>query len=365
MRINKIFYLLFSFICLTSTILYGQESGNNIDKEGVALRDLAQIQGLRSNQLLGYGLVVGLPGTGDSRSKFASTAIKNLLSGIGQKIEDTRLSRSRNIAAVLVTGELNSFSKIGSRLNATVSSVGDASSLSGGILIQTPLYAGNREIYAVAQGSITTGGKDSNSSKAFKGGKTVGLLLSGVIIEKELDTGIFKNTADNKKVRVALKNFNFTTLYEVKQTLENSFPNTKTVLDGGAILVDIPQDTNSLEFIAKMEKLRIKTHAPSRVVINERTGTIITGGDVQVDPVGISRSGLGIGIKKDQTNVNLGFGADTEKKDKQTITHKFEGGHVIELIQSLNSIGANVKDLIAILEALSEAGALHGQLIVN
>ena len=378
------FFILFLFYA-SSSGFYAQVpeigSGSGVDdgadqdgeeEGGIALRDLAQIQGVRSNQLLGYGLVVGLGGTGDTRSKFASTAIQNLLSGLGQKIDARRLNETRNIAAVLVTAEIPSFAKVGSRLSARVSSVGDARSLEGGILIQTPLYAGNKEIYAVAQGAVTTGSKGTRRVSRFRSGNTVVSLLDGVIIEKELRDGILDNTEKRAgRLRVSLRHFDFSTLYQIKQKLEQEltqdFPGTKIELDNGAVFVDIPQGSETVALIAKMEKIRIKARYPARVVVNERTGTIVMGGDVRVDPVAISRSGMGMEVSKDKSSAlsNLGLQSHRNTQKQKPVSHEFAGGSISELIQNLNKIGANVRDIIAILEALKASGALHAELIVN
>ena len=347
-----------------------REDEANENEEGIALRDLAQIQGIRNNQLLGYGLVVGLAGTGDTRSKFASRAIRNLLTGLGQKIESPRFSESRNIAAVLVTAEIPSFAKVGSRLSARVSSVGDARSLEGGVLIQTPLYAGNKEIYAVAQGPVSLGGRKGEGGSRSRSGGTVGTLLDGAIIERELPLGLLDNSAGGgRRLRISLRHFDFSTLHEIKEKLEQKFPKAKFELDKGALFVDIPQGIDVVSFIARMEKLRIKARYPSRVVVNERTGTIVMGGDVRVDPVAISRNGMGVEVSKGKGGALSALGLRSSyRKGKQKggpVTHKFAGGNISELIQNLNKIGADVKDIIAILEALKASGALHAELIVN
>ncbi len=349
------------------------EGKDNKDKdENVPLRNLARIQGVRSDQLLGYGLVVGLPGSGDTRSSFASAAIQNLLSGLGQKSESSRLTRSRNIAAVLVTAEAPSFIKSGTRLDATISSIGDARSLEGGVLIQTPLYAGDRKIYAVAQGALTTAKEEKKANNSIGDSKTVGTLLSGVMIEKEIPGSIFDPDAkDSRRLRVSLRNFNFSTLHAIYEKLKDTFPNANVQWEGGSLSLDVPNQTDPVAFIAKMEKIRIKPQRPARVVINERSGTIVMGGDVRVDPVSISRNGMEVRLSSpDATAANIGIelgqGAAVSAHSKtKTITRQFSGSNLNEIIEALNGMGAGVKDIIAILEALRQAGALHAELIVN
>ncbi|MEQ9363835.1 MAG: flagellar basal body P-ring protein FlgI, partial [Leptospirales bacterium] len=221
----------------------GQKKG-----EGVRLKDLARITGIRTNQLLGYGLVVGLPGTGDSRSRLASESIGNLLGGLGQNLDKAGLN-ARNIAAVIVTAEVPPFAGRGDRVNATVSSIGDARSLEGGVLIQTPLYAGNKTIYAVAQGVVTTGGKSNERGGFSRTGDTVGLVLNGAAIERDVPARILEpeerpdsGANSPRRVRVSLNHFDFSTLNAVSKRLAETFTDAKVVIEGGSIVVTIPED---------------------------------------------------------------------------------------------------------------------------
>ena len=375
LKLIKIFYkaIYISLLFLIVFVLPAQSTNDSQNSgDGVALRDLAQIQGVRINQLLGYGLVVGLAGTGDSRSRFASNSIQNLLGGLGQKIDLTKLSETKNIAAVLVTADVPIFSKSGSRISALVSSIGDARSLEGGILIQTPLYAGNQEIYAVAQGSLTTGGRSSGSSgSSSKNAKTVANLLQGVIIEKEVKGEIFPNSENQRKVRISLNNFSFSTLSNLQKKLSETFQNIKITIDGATILFDIPNNIEPIAMIAQIENIKIKPAYKARVVINERSGTIVMGGDVKIDPVAISRMGNELKINGVgggggiNSGLKLGKSSDTSGGGGEIISREFSGGSVNELIQALNSMKADVKDIISIFEALKDSGALHAELIVN
>ncbi len=370
-------YFILTLLSFSLVMLSAQNNKNessDSEGEGIALRNLAQIQGVRINQLLGYGLVVGLSGTGDSRSKFASQSIQNLLGGLGQKIDGNKISETRNIAAVLVTADVPIFAKAGSRISALVSSMGDARSLEGGILIQTPLYGGNQQIFAVAQGALTTGGKNTNTNGG-KSGKTVANLLQGVIIERELKNELFGNSENNRKVRIALNNFDFSTLNTLQKKLNEVFPQIKIQIDGASLLMDIPKEQDPINFVAQIENIKIKPNYKARVVINERSGTIVMGGDVHIDPVALSRSGSELKaspLTRTSTNQSTGNGIKlssgggnlTENTNKG-ISKEFSGGNVSELIQALNSMGADVRDIIAILEALKDSGALHAELIVN
>lgn len=346
--------------------------------EGVRLKDLARITGIRTNQLLGYGLVVGLPGTGDSRSHLASESIGNLLGGLGQNLDKAGLN-ARNIAAVIVTSEVPPFAGRGDRVNATVSSIGDARSLEGGVLIQTPLYAGNKTIYAVAQGVVTTGGKSNQRGGFSRTGDTVGLVLNGASIERDVPARILEpdekpDPADParpeplRRVRVSLNHFDFSTLNSVSKRLAEQFPDAKVLIEGGSIVVTIPEGQGAVDYIARMEQIRIVPDYHARVVINERTGTIVMGGDVRVDPVAISRGGMELIVTGDALDARQGIHVQSTLKrleERKPVSQEFKGSDVSEIVQGLNDMGANVQDVIAILEALRDSGALHAELIVN
>ncbi|MBI3395293.1 MAG: flagellar basal body P-ring protein FlgI [Spirochaetia bacterium] len=333
----------------------GADAGTQTEKkdEGVRLKDLARISGIRSNQLLGYGIVVGLPGTGDSRTKFASEAIQNLLGNLGQKLEGAGLN-SRNIAAVLVTAEVPPFARKGDRISVTVSSIGDAKSLEGGVLIQTPLMAGNSKTYGVAQGVVTTGGREEKPGM----GRTVGTVMQGAALEQNIGSDFL----EEKKLRISLKEFDFATLNEVRTKIKQKYSTANVIAEGGSILVDIPAGTDSVEFAANIEEIRIQPKLRARVVINERTGTIVMGGDIRIDPVAISRGGMQIIVtaKGQKGEKKSGSG----RKEDTPVTQEFAATSVGDIIEALNTLGATVKDVIAILEALKDSGALHAELVV-
>ncbi len=336
-----------------------EQADSQADKNGVRLKDLARISGIRSNQLLGYGIVVGLPGTGDSRTKFASESVQNLLGNLGQKMEGLGVN-SRNVAAVLVTAELPPFARKGDRANVTVSSIGDAKSLEGGVLIQTPLVAGNGKIYAVAQGIVTTGGGRGDDRKDQ--GRTVGLVMQGGLLEENLGSDFL----EERKVRIQLKSFDFATLNELRMRIKEKIPGAESVVEGGSILVSIPKDRDPVEFIAQIEEVRIIPKYRSRVVINERTGTIVMGGDIRIDPVAVSRGGMQIIVTSRPLDAKSADKkpAGTGKKTDAPVTQELAAANVSDIIEALNALGATVKDIIAILEGLKDAGALHADLIV-
>ena len=345
-----------------------KDDGKN---KGVRIKELARIVGIRSNQLLGYGLVVGLPGSGDSRSKLASESIRNLLRNLGQKLPRAG-ENAKNIAAVLVTANLPPFARKGARMDIVVSSIGDARSLEGGVLIQTPLKAGDGVIYAVAQGVITTGGRGRGTERELRQtGRTVGLVLGGASVEKDPST----NFSENRRIRVSLNHFDFTTLNTVKKAVAATFPGVTVSSADGSVLIDIPVNTDPVEFISKLEEIRVVPSSRARVVINERTGTIVMGGDIRVDPVSVSRGPLKLILTGKGNTTSTGvsseleikYGPEAENSTKgkmRPVTNEFQATSVSEIVQALNAMGATVQDIIAILEALKESGALHAELKV-
>ncbi|MCB1175854.1 MAG: flagellar basal body P-ring protein FlgI [Leptospiraceae bacterium] len=339
------------------------------NKKGVLLKNLARISGVRTNQLIGYGLVVGLSGTGDTRSALASQTVQNLLGNIGQQALVTSKRSIQNAAAVLVTAELPPFVSPGDRLNVTVSSIGDARSLEGGVLVQTPLYAGNKQIYAVAQGPLSSMSKASRHSPASVK-QNVAQVINGAIVEKGLqpDVVIKSDEPDQiqHKIRITLFHFDFSTLYRVEQMLKQALPDAKPVINGSSIILNIPAHSDPVSYIAKVEQLRVEPDQRARVVINVRTGTVVMGGDVRVDPVAISRGGMELHVTGEIRDRRQGIHVDLENPAaKPEVSSEFQGTSIQEIVKGLNAMGASVQDIIAILESLRDAGALHAELIVN
>ena len=345
------------FFCILFVILF--ISIKNIKaqerrQEGVLLRDLVLIEGVRTNQLLGYGLVVGLGGTGDSRSPLASQAMQNLLTSLGQKLGTSVDLESRNIAAVLVTAEISSLSKLGARLDATVSSIGDARSLEGGVLIQTPLYAANQNIYAVAQGSLQRQGKKKSKEKF-----TVSKLGGGVLIEKEVDTSSMAWASGQKKIRMTLRYFDFSTLSRLQEKLKEKFSSLNVKLENTAITMDIPSDKSTIDFIAELESVRVKTNMRSQLVIDQKSGTIVMGGESYVEPVYISQS-----FSKKKKEASNYLQLEEDKKENKKGYH-FSGGSVQNLLDALQERGSDLESIISILETLKKSGSLHTELVIQ
>jgi flagellar P-ring protein precursor FlgI len=369
---------------------------------GARLKDIAAFKGIRSNQLIGYGLVVGLNGTGDgTNTEFTVRTIVNMLERMGVHISNEKISqiKLKNIAAVTVTANLPPFARNGSRIDVQVSSIGDATSLGGGTLLLTPLKGVDQQIYAVAQGPLVIGGfsvTGASGSGVQKNHPTVGIISKGAIIEKEVPLSL-----DGKK-ELALTLFypDFTTAENVKDTINRFMkgPHSKCI-DSGTIMISIPPafQNRVAECIASLERLEVVPDAVAKVILNERTGTVVMGENVRISTVAVAHGNLSIQIKE-QLNVSqpLPFapaalagtppvvvppreatgaiitpGGATVVTPDTSIKVKEEGGPLImvssgvslgEIIRALNAIGATPRDLIVILQSIKAAGALQADL---
>lgn len=314
---------------------------------GARLKDIASIRGVRENQLIGYGLVVGLKGTGDSATEFTSKSFSRLIEKMGVKLEKSDL-QSKNVAAVIITASLPAFAKAGNPLDITVSSVGDASSLVGGTLLQAPLRAANDEVFAVAQGSIsvTGDGKEIHT--------TSGRIPNGAIIERDIQADF----SSRKMYRMTLHNPDFTTAARTILTINKELGGQyATAKDAGTIDIVTPvsYENRGVELMATIESIDINPDQKARVVINEKTGTIVIGEKVKISKIGLSHGSLSLKVADDKA-----------KKSKDAVADKVTvldtGANVGDLVQALNKLGVSPKDLISILQSVKAAGALHGEL---
>jgi flagellar P-ring protein precursor FlgI len=333
MKLNKIFLLI--AMTLITTLA-----------QAARLKDIASIRGVRENQLIGYGLVVGLKGTGDSQAEFTSKSFARLIEKMGVKLDQTQIS-SKNVAAVIITASLPAFAKAGNPLDVTVSSVGDATSLVGGTLLQSPLRAANDQIYAVAQGTLSVlgDGKELHS--------TVGLVSGGAIIEKDIQADF----SSRKMYRMTLHNPDFTTaartILTINKELGGQFASAK---DAGTVDIITPPayENKGVELMATIEAIEINPDQKARVVINEKTGTIVIGEKVKISKVGLSHGNMNLKITDEKTKKTIAV------DDKITVLDS--GANVGDLVQALNKLGVSPKDLISILHSIKAAGALHGEL---
>ena len=314
--------------------------------EAARLKDISSIRGVRENQLVGYGIVVGLKGTGDGKSEFTSKSVGRMLDKLGVKL-DSGSVESKNVAAVIVTANLPPFAKAGNPLDITVSALGDSSSLEGGMLLQTPLRAANEEVFAVAQGSILLGGSGKD---AFT---TVGRVPNGAIIERDVATDF----QSRKMFRLTLHNPDFITaartVLTINKELGGQYASAK---DPGTIDIITPYsyENRGVELMAAIEAIEINPDSKARVVINERTGTVVIGDRVK-DFANVAISHGTLSVKVQGKNAKE---APTEEK----VAVVDSGVSVGDLVQALNKLGVSPKDLITILQSIKAAGALHGEL---
>lgn len=337
------------------------------------IKDIALIKGVRGNPVLGYGLVVGLNGTGDNRQTlFTTQSLANLLERQGITVPASAI-KVENVAAVMVTASLPPFARSGSRLDVTVSSVGDAESLQGGILLMTALRAGDNRVYAVAQGPITLGGFSAGgNSRVQSNHPTVGRIAYGAVVERE-PPGSFAGQAT---LTYLLRQEDFTTARHMKDVINKWFGgDVAQALDSRTVQIAIPEQrrSNLVEFIADVENLKLEIGTRAKVVLNERTGTVVLGGDVKLSAVAVIHGNLTVQIQTDlEVSQPYGFSQGTtqvvpqettkvEEAEGQQILLK-EGASVKEVVQALNMIGATPRDVIAIFEAIKAAGALSAEL---
>jgi flagellar P-ring protein precursor FlgI len=342
----------------------------------VRLKTIGKVKGVRENQLVGYGLVVGLQRTGDTqRVQSTLQSISNMLTQFGIKVDVTQL-RTMNVAAVMVTAQLPGLLKSGDKIDVNVSSLGDARSLQGGTLIQTPLQGADGQIYAVAQGPLAVGGYSVEESTDLPliqvNQTTVGTVPNGAIVEKEVASTF---VTDNR-IAILLMKPDFGQASLAAQALNHQFgENVAKAVDGSQVDVDIPYAyrDNVVDFVAAVEDAQVQTEAPaSRVVVNERTGTVVLGSDVRIDSVAVAHGNLRLVVKKTtQVTRAASFGwndlthtttiqADEDKKGNLVVLP--EGASLLDVVEAVNAVGGTPRDLISILQAIKASGALHAQL---
>ncbi len=370
--------------------------------DAARLKDIGSFKGIRPNQLVGYGLVVGLNGTGDSQNTwFVIQTIVNTLERMGIHTAPERVAqiRLKNAAAVMVTANLPPFSRNGTRIDVQVSSIGDATSLSGGTLLLSPLKGADQQVYAVAQGPLVIGGFSAvgaSGSGVQKNHTTVGLISKGAIIEKEIPVFL-----DGKKeLSLFLFNPDFTTAEKVKETIDRfaGGPYSKAV-DSGTVQIRVPEayQANVAAWIASLERLEVNPDAVARVILNEKTGTVVLGENVRISTVAIAHGNLSIQIKerlavsqplpfapapppgesiqaappRTGTGAIVAPGGATVITPESSVSVKEEGRAMVvvpgganlgEVVRALNAIGATPRDLISILQSIKAAGALQADL---
>jgi len=328
------------------------------------IKDIANIQGVRDNQLVGYGLIVGLNGTGDSSSsQFTRQAISSMLKSVNIKV-DSKNIKSKNVAAVIVTAALPPFSRHGDKINIKVSSIGDAKSIIGGTLLLTPLKAVDGEIYAIAQGSINTGyspdKKNTRKSSAAN-------IFGGAIVEREVDFNLYQKNS----IRLSLKKSDFKTAVQIQNRLNSNFGKKVAVaIDPRTIELRRPRNSSMVEFLAKVDETNIAYNETNKIVIDERTGTVVTGIDVKVLPVVITHKDLTLKIssaitlpKESKTKRKIG---DNAIVDLQNNIINIKSGNitVANIARVLQKVGAKPVDIIEILQTIKRVGGITADLEV-
>jgi flagellar P-ring protein precursor FlgI len=341
------------------------------------IKDLANIEGVRQNQLVGYGLVVGLNGTGDTlnNAPFTKQSLQAMLERMGVNIRGATI-RTGNVAAVMVTGNLPPFGTQGTRMDVTVSSLGDSKNLQGGTLLVTPLLGADGNVYAVAQGSVTINGfqAEGEAAKIVRGVPTVGRIANGAIIEREIEFAL--NRLPN--VRLALRNADFTTAKRIAAAV-NDYLGTKTAepLDPSTVQLSIPGEFkgNVVAFLTEIEQLQVEPDLGAKIIIDERSGIIVMGRDVRVATVAVAQGNLTVSISESpqvsQPNpLSRGRTVTTPRssvsvsEDGKKLALVKDGVSLQQLVDGLNGLGIGPRDLIGILQAIKAAGAIQADIEV-
>ena len=345
----------------------------------VRIKDLADFDGVRGNDLVGYGLVVGLDGTGDGfrNAPFTEELLAGLLERLGVNVTDEAL-RSRNVAAVVVTAALPPFARSGSRIDVSVSTIGDAKSLLGGTLVMTPLKAADGNIYAVAQGSIIASGAaiEGEAARVVEGVPTSGKIPVGARVEREVEFDF----AGIQNIRVALRNADFTTATRIEDAINRDFDRrVATAQDSGTVMVEFRQlgDVNPARVLGRIENLTVEPEDRAKVVIDHKSGTIVIGERVRISRVAVSQGALTLSVSEAPmvSQPNPFARGETVTVPRTVAELRNEPGigfaevagetSLSDLVQGLNALGVRPREMIDILKSIHAAGALHADLIIE
>ncbi|HEY3864418.1 MAG TPA: flagellar basal body P-ring protein FlgI [Verrucomicrobiae bacterium] len=364
-------HLLLLVLCAAAAAARGQ---------GSRIKDLAIVAGARDNQLAGLGLVVGLAGDGDKNPIDTLQTLGNLLQRYGLTVPATTIS-AKNVAIVMVTADIPAFSKPGSRLDVVVSSMGDAKSLQGGVLVQTPLLGADGKVYAVAQGALSIGGLSASGGDGGGGASvqknhpTVGSIVNGALVEHEIPATI---VSDNH-LELLLRNPDFTSASRMAAVLNGKFPSCAFAVDSTTVRVGLPAAwvSSPVDFISQIESLELTPDVPARVIINERTGTIVATARIHISNCAVSHGNVTVSIASTQdVSQPSGFSpqATTQVTSKTDAKIKEEKGSMVTLPElptvekvaaALNALGVTPRDMMSIFEAMKQAGALQSELLMR
>ncbi|MGR3292275.1 MAG: flagellar basal body P-ring protein FlgI [Paracoccaceae bacterium] len=366
----KIFTIVFLLLLLPVSLANSTE---------IRIKDLVEFDGVRGNDLVGYGLVVGLNGTGDGirNSPFTEEIMTNFLERLGINVSGEQF-RPKNVAAVFVTGTLPPFARAGGRIDVTVSAIGDAKSLLGGTLVLTPMKAADGQIYAVAQGTLIAGGVsvEGKGSSVVQGVPTAGTIPAGARVEREIDFDFTKL----ETIRLALRTPDFTTAERVEKAINLSYGRTVSrMLDAGTVILDIKatREISPAHALGRIEKILVKPEMRARVVVDQHSGTIVIGEDVRISRVAVSQGNLTLRIQeqpiavqpnpfsKGETIVVPRTNVTIEEEPGIGLVEVNESTSLSEVIAGLNALGVSSRDMIDILKSIKAAGALHAEFIVR
>ena len=340
------------------------------------LKDIADIEGVRGNDLIGYGLVVGLKGTGDKGgAAFTNQSVANMLERLGIRVDSQQL-KVANVAAVVVTAKLPAFSRPGSKIDVTLSSIGDAQTLQGGVLTLTPLKGPDGKVYAAAQGAVSIGGftvEGAQGDTTQKNHPTVGVISGGGSVERSVPFDLFSSG----QVRIVLKTPDFITATRVQNEVNKLIGADRArAMDSASVIIPLNNDLGRepIELIASLEQISVEPDVAARVVVNERTGTIIMGENVNISTVAVAHGNLNVTIRAETevSQPNALAAGETAIVNNEDINVGEEAGQLYvmkksvsigDVVSALNALGATPRDLIAIIQALRKAGALQADLV--
>jgi len=340
------------------------------------VKDIAMVSGARDNQLVGYGILTGIAGDGDKNPIYTLQSIANFLQRFGINVPPATLS-SKNVAAVIVTADISAFKKNGSRVDVTVSSIGDAKTLQGGVLLQTPLLGADGKVYAVAQGAISLGGISGGNEGASvqKNHPTVAQIIGGGLVEREIPTEIVRDNT----IELLLREPDFTSAARLAAAINSMFTNSCESVDSTTVRIKIPEgmDGSVVDFLARIEAIEVDPDVSARIIINERTGTIVATSHIRISSCAVSHGNITITIansfdvSQPQPFSQTGATVVTPRTDTKVSEQKAslvtlpELPTVEKVAANLNSLGVTPRDMMAIFQAMKQAGALHAELIMR
>ena len=346
---------------------------------GVRVRDLVMVAGARDNQLVGYGLVAGLANDGDKDPIYTKQTVANMLQRYGINVPPTTLS-SKNVAVVMITADIPAFIKPGQRLDIQVASMGDAKSLQGGVLLQAPLFGADNKVYAVAQGPVSVGGFSAGTgggggATVTKNHPTTATIIGGALVEKQIPAEIVHDNS----VELLLRDPDFTSAARLAAAVNDVFTNSARAVDSTTVRVQLPEGAQSspVDFIARLESVVVVPDAPARIIINERTGTIVATASIQISSCAIAQGNITINVAStlDVSQPSPFSSTGTTTVAPRTTTEVTENKSAIitlpelptveKVASALNTLGATPRDVMAILQAMKQAGALQAELIIK